>query len=124
MTDENAPPVIRNVTNAKDTDTQQECADQENLIAKAKQKNEKRHHRVMKDFTKNEFLLKILGDMMKYELDLFRTVASDSLSLSTINKKRSLLPQVSWLCAFARNRRIEDLISTLTFTLSFVKLCE
>ena len=62
--------------------------------------------------------------MMKYELDLIRTVASNSLSLSTINKKRSLLPQVSWLCAFARNRRIEDPFSTLTFTLSFVKLCE
>ena len=58
---------------------------------------------------------------MKYELDLFRTVASNSLSLSTINKKRSLLPQLSWLCAFARNRHIEDPFSTLTFTLSFVK---
>ena len=59
--------------------------------------------------------------MMKYELDLFRTVAPNSLSLSTINKKRAQLPQVSWLRGFKGNRRTQDPISTLTFTLSFVK---
>ena len=57
---------------------------------------------------------------MYSELDSIRTAASNSLSLSTINKKRAQLPQVSWLRGFKGNRRTQDPISTLTFTLSFV----
>ena len=52
--------------------------------------------------------------MMKYELDLIRTAVSNSLNLSTINKKRSLPPQLSWLQKFEQKTRIFTLTYFVT----------